>query len=184
MMVNNMGFLKFSIFCEKSCLSCRPDTSAGYTKNRCFFTRWIQRNPSEKTILSCSLTPRQFFPLVGTATLLKRQNAIIPKRIFQQRDPFFLCKKCDQALGCPSQTHFRTSLEICEFAFCEAMLINSSQLLRLNQDPARAGARWIMRAMWFMRDDLEPKPTQKTLNDVSLAKANSLKLLTTVGSLF
>ena len=28
------------------------------------------------------------------------------------------------------------------------MLINSSQLLRLNQDPARAGARW---AMWAMR---------------------------------
>ena len=142
MMVNNMGFLKFSIFCEKSCLSYRPDTSAGYTKNRCFFTRWIQRNPSEKTILSCSLTPRIFFPLVGTATLLKRQNAIIPKRIFQQRDPFFLCKKCDQALGCPSQTHFRTSLEICEFAFCEAIRINSSQLLRQNRFPARCGIHW------------------------------------------
>ena len=61
-----------------------------FSKNRCFFTRWIQRNPSEKTILSCSLTPRPFFALVGTATLLKRQNAIIPKRIFQERDPFFL----------------------------------------------------------------------------------------------
>ena len=90
MTVNSMGFLHFSIFCEKNSLSRRPDTSAGYTKNRCFFTRWIQRNPSEKTILSCSLTPRPFFALVGTATLLKRQNAIIPKRIFQERDPFFL----------------------------------------------------------------------------------------------
>ena len=116
MMVNNMGFLKFSIFCEKSCLSCRPDTSAGYTKNRCFFTRWIQRNTSEKTISSCSLTPRPFFALVGTATLLKRQNAIIPKRIFQERDPFCFCKKCDQALGCPSQTHFRTSTRNLRFS--------------------------------------------------------------------
>ena len=69
----------------------------------------LLRNLSEKTILSCSLTPRQIFPLVGTATLLKRQNAIIPKRIFQERDPCFFAKKCDQALGCPSQTHFRTS---------------------------------------------------------------------------
>ena len=92
MIVNSMGFLQFSIFCEKSCLSRRPDTSAGYIKNRCFFTRQIQRIPSEKTILSCSLTPRKIFPLVGTATLLKRQNAIIPKRIFQDRDPFFLQK--------------------------------------------------------------------------------------------
>ena len=116
MMVNSAGFSQLSIFSEKSCLSRRPDTSAGYTKNRCFFTRWIQRNPSEKTISSCSLTPRPFFALVGTATLLKRQNAIIPKRIFQERDPVFCCKKCDQALGCPSQTHFRTSTRNLRFS--------------------------------------------------------------------
>ena len=35
-MVNSMGFLQFSMFCEKNCLSRRPDTSAGYFKNWCF----------------------------------------------------------------------------------------------------------------------------------------------------
>ena len=157
MMVNSMGFLKFSIFCEKSCLSRRPDTSAGYTKNRCFFTRWIQRNPSEKTISSCSLTPRPFFALVGTATLLKRQNAIIPKRIFHQRDPFFLRKKCDQASRCRSQTHFRTctrNLRFCSVRVkSELFFRQSASRIEMPLAMNTRGAAWCSvaqrRTAWF-----------------------------------
>ena len=180
MMVNNMGFLKFSIFCEKSCLSCRPDTSAGYTKNRCFFTRWIQRNPSEKTILSCSLTPRPFFALVGTATLLKRQNAIIPKRIFQQRDPFFLCKKCDQASRCRSQTHFRTCTR--NLRFC-SVRVKSELFFR--QSASRIDFPLVIwgsgrgergRPNGYMESGSEPGYTRPSHEDGTFTAANSLKL--------
>ena len=127
-----------------------------FSKNRCFFTRWIQRNTSEKTISSCSLTPRPFFALVGTATLLKRQNAIIPKRIRHERDPFFLCKKCDQASRCRSQTHFRTSTrnlhvslkDWISIVFLHAEWINFMHFCKNIQ---RQQARWPLRAISEIR---------------------------------
>ena len=62
-------------------------------------------------------------------------------------------KKGEQTFISHPQTHFRTSLEICELAFCEAIRINSSQLLRQHRFPARCGTHslcFVLRgSRWF-----------------------------------
>ena len=133
--------------------------------------------------MSCSLTPRQIFPLVGTATLLKRQNAIIPKRIFHERDPFFLCKKCDQASRCRSQTHFRTctrNLRFCSVRVKSELFFRQSASrieMPLAMNTRRAASRSVLqRGSASFRAGTGPTYRARVMMTVSLHKANSLKL--------
>ena len=70
----------------------------------------------EIRILSCSLTPRKIIPLVVIATLLKRQKAIIPQRLFQERDPYFFAKSAIKRQDVARKLLSASLLEICVFA--------------------------------------------------------------------
>ena len=147
MMVNSMGFLHFSISYENSAYRAGRILVQG-TLNLGVFSREIQRNLSEKTILSCSLTPRKIIPHVVIATLLKRQNAIIPKRIRHERDPFFFTQKVRSSVKMPLANSFSHLYSKSAFLLSLGEIrINLSPKCVLNRFPDRSGARW---TLWTM----------------------------------
>ena len=135
--------------------------------------------------MSCSLTPRKIIPHVVIATLLKRQNAIIPKRIFQQRDPFFLCKKCDQASRCRSQTHFRTctrNLRFCSVRVKSELFFRQSASrieMPLAMNTRRAASCSVLqRGSASFRAGTGPTYRARVMMTVRLPEAKLLQIIT------
>ena len=119
-------------------------------------------------ILSCSLTPRKIIPHVVIATLLKRQNAIIPKRIFQERDPYFL-QKVRSSVKMPLVNSF-------SHLYSKSILASSRSEIHLMVSPkcekvgsirhlpctkvSDFGTRWFCVSL---RGRIDPPPISKTL---------------------